>query len=125
MTFNDIFYQATGNKPFPYQEQFATAETCPALVHIPTGMGKTAMAILGWLWRRRYANPEVALHTPRRLIYCLPMRVLVEQTYRVTGEWLGKLNLLGQPGEGNVSLQLLMGGEIERIGIPFPRPIPF
>ncbi len=24
------------------------------LVDVPTGLGKTAMAVLGWLWRRRF-----------------------------------------------------------------------
>lgn len=28
--------------------------TLPELVDVPTGMGKTAMAMLGWLWRRRF-----------------------------------------------------------------------
>jgi hypothetical protein len=43
------------------------------------GLGKTAAAILAWLWRRRFATEQVRAQTPRRLVYCLPMRVLVEQ----------------------------------------------
>ncbi|MCP9448558.1 MAG: hypothetical protein NNA21_00650 [Nitrospira sp.] len=52
------------------------------LVYVPTGLGKTAMVVLGWLWRRRFhPNEEIRKTTPRRLVYCLPMRVLVEQTH--------------------------------------------
>lgn len=113
MNFAHFFKQATGNSPFPFQEQFATSEQWPTLIHVPTGMGKTAMAILGWLWRRR-EDSGMASRTPRRLIYCLPMRVLVEQTYQLAERWLHNVGLLGPPGEGKVSLHLLMGGEIER-----------
>lgn len=45
------FQQATGDTPFPFQARFAGGETLPQLVHVPTGLGKTAMAVLGWLWR--------------------------------------------------------------------------
>jgi CRISPR-associated endonuclease/helicase Cas3 len=30
--------------------------------------------VLAWLWRRRFAGQQVRLATPRRLVYCLPMR---------------------------------------------------
>ena len=49
--FTALFHRATGNpKPFPYQAAFATADKLPELVHAPTGAGKTATAILGWVW---------------------------------------------------------------------------
>ena len=73
-----LFRKATGRPdatPFPFQERFANAEQLPELVHAPTGSGKTAMAVLGWSWRYLSGKP-----TPRRLVYCLPMMVLVEQT---------------------------------------------
>lgn len=44
------FQQATGYKPYPFQMRFACAPL-PKLVNVPTGLGKTAMAVLGWLWR--------------------------------------------------------------------------
>lgn len=41
------------------------------------------------------AGDELQKQTPRRLVYCLPMRVLVEQTRDNTVRWLQNLGLLG------------------------------
>lgn len=109
MTFNsfdDFFLKATGEQRFPYQAEFANAPELFELVHAPTGAGKTATAILGWLWRRRYAAEQVCASTPRRLVYCLPMRVLVEQTRDAASDWLSRLGLADQ-----VKVHVLMGGE--------------
>jgi hypothetical protein len=57
--FADCFEAATGHEPFPYQRRLAKADELPTLLNIPTGCGKTAAVILGWLWRRRFASPEV------------------------------------------------------------------
>ena len=46
----------------------------------PTGTGKTATAILGWLWRRKHGTPTQRVEAGHRLVFCLPMRTLVEQT---------------------------------------------
>ena len=112
-SFDEWFKRATGNDPFPYQRRFAEAKKVPQLVDVPTGLGKTAMAALGWLWRRRFADEETRKATPRRLVYCLPMRVLVEQTYDNATKWLRNLELLGEPSQGKVSMHVLMGGEDE------------
>ena len=112
-TFDVVFKRATGNEPFPYQRRLAQGETMPALLDVPTGAGKTAAAVLGWLWRRRYADAETRVATPRRLVYCLPMRVLVEQTADECRKWLGNLGILdnedGSTPEG-ISVHILMGG---------------
>lgn len=71
---------ANGHDPYPFQMRLALGEQLPELIDVPTGMGKTDAVVLGWLWRRRFAGQEVREATPRRLVYCLPMRVLVEQT---------------------------------------------
>ncbi|MEM4412902.1 MAG: hypothetical protein QXD59_01350 [Candidatus Caldarchaeum sp.] len=47
--FERWFQQATGEAPFLFQVRFACKEPLPQLVHVPTGLGKTAMAVLGWL----------------------------------------------------------------------------
>ncbi len=110
MTYDAFFKQATKlpekQGPFPYQARLAE-EPWPDLLDAPTGMGKTAGVTLAWLYKRRMlADPD----TPRRLIWCLPMRVLVEQTQREVCHWLQNLDLAGEPGDGKVSVHLLMGG---------------
>src|ERR1041384_2711367 len=94
MTFVSFFSAATDTEPFPYQIRFATEAELPDLVEAPTGAGKTATAVLGWLWRRRH-HPDTGIraNTPRRLVFCLPMRTLVEQTHRVARSWLERLQL--------------------------------
>src|SRR5580692_6852682 len=87
-SFKKFFQTATGGRePYPYQERFAEAEPMPHLLRAPTGAGKTATAVLGWLWRLASNKPN----TPRRLVYCLPMRVLVEQSQREAEKWIDQL----------------------------------
>src|SRR5690606_5401544 len=88
----------------------------------PTGSGKTAAAILAWLWRR-FFHPEESVRsaTPRRLVYCLPMRVLVEQTYATAQDVLARLREHGIFETGShhqdelteVDAYQLLGGEID------------
>jgi CRISPR-associated endonuclease/helicase Cas3 len=120
--FGEFFKKATGNTRYPYQDRFATSKELHQLMNIPTGLGKTAAVILGWLWRRRFAPEEVRRHTPRRLVYCLPMRVLVEQTHRQAVTWMRNLGILCSEIEADsygpdfanpegVTVHMLMGGE--------------
>lgn len=104
-TFHDFFRQAMGGgddrwtSPYPYQTRFATQAAFPHLLRVPTGAGKTATAILGWLYHwKTWPND-----TPRRLVYCLPMRVLVEQSEREARRWIANLKL-------NIAVHVLMGG---------------
>jgi len=110
-----FFSHATnGLKPYPYQCRLAE-HRWPDLLDIPTGLGKTAAVTLAWLWKRGWRiGGERALpasDTPRRLVWCLPMRVLVEQTATNVEGWLRNLGCLGGLGEGRISVHLLMGGE--------------
>lgn len=107
MEYTNFFHKATGHEPYPYQRHLAE-DTWPEILNIPTGLGKTAAVTLAWLWRRRENNKA---DLPRRLVWCLPMRVLVEQTYDNIRQWLKNLDIHGEPGDGQVSLHLLMGGE--------------
>lgn len=59
--FDDFFKLATGRDRYSYQRAFAEDGEVPDLLNVPTGVGKTATAILGWLYRRR-TRPE---STPR------------------------------------------------------------
>jgi len=93
-SYTTFFRNATDNEPYDYQARLALEQRLPELLTIPTGLGKTAAVVLAWLWRRRFADGAVRDTTPRRLVYCLPMRVLVEQVYTETIRWLARLDLL-------------------------------
>jgi len=49
-SFDGWLTRATDNDPFPYQRRFATEGKIAELVDVPTGLGKTAVVVLGWLW---------------------------------------------------------------------------
>src|SRR6266571_2143596 len=98
--FGQFFQAATGNRPHGYQARIAR-DGLPSVVGAPTGTGKTGI-VLAWLWRRLYADPG---STPRRLVYALPQRSLVEQVAGEAGRWLANLGLTGQ-----VALHVVMGG---------------
>lgn len=109
-TFDELFRAATKKDPYPWQRQFAVSDELPYLVRVPTGCGKTAAAVLGWLYRRRFhPQPSVRSATPRRLVYCLPMRVLVEQTFDAVRAWVAGLGL-----EGPLPVYRLMGGALAK-----------
>ena len=112
-SFPEFFEKATGNRPFPYQCQLAQRHY--DVVEVPTGLGKTAAAILAWLWRRHGGSSEQRLSAPRRLVYCLPMRVLVEQTLASARGWLDRLGLADKVG-----VFQLMGGDTEDEWQRFP-----
>ena len=95
-----FFKAATGGSysPYDYQSRLALGEgdsrntgtDCHSqLINIPTGLGKTAAVVLAWLWNR-VAQPDAAARNawPRRLVYCLPMRTLVEQTAGEVKKWI-------------------------------------
>lgn len=108
MNFDQFFQTATGNTPYPYQCRLARGEQngrsqsdllgdpdgCHSrLINIPTGLGKTGAVVLAWLWNRvvqieNRKSEIVNRQWPRRLVYCLPMRTLVEQTHREVRRWL-------------------------------------
>jgi len=122
MSFDDFFKAATANTPYGYQCRLACGPSarldrpdtlrngtgCQSqLINIPTGLGKTAAVVLAWLWNR-VAHPDSAHRDtwPRRLVICLPMRTLVEQTEAAAVTWLEALNL-----SDIVGVHVLMGGE--------------
>jgi CRISPR-associated endonuclease/helicase Cas3 len=115
MLFHELFSIATRKaSPYPFQTLLA-GKAWPDLLDVPTGMGKTAAVTLAWLWKRGWRQGErgaaIDDTTPRRLIWCLPMRVLVEQTQENIQTWLDNLGIGSNPGSGKVSVHVLMGGE--------------
>ena len=84
MNFAEFFRAATGYEPFDYQCRLAEGEhssvpthstlnsqpsttDCRSLViHIPTGLGKTAAVVLAWLWNRlQMRNPKSEIGNPK------------------------------------------------------------
>lgn len=120
----DVYFQTATREtaPYDYQCRLACGEqnnrckvdwlsngtNCESkLINIPTGLGKTASVVLAWLWNRvQLGNTE----WPCRLVYCLPMRSLVDQTEEKMLEWLANLKSAGTfPAE--IGVHVLMGGE--------------
>jgi CRISPR-associated endonuclease/helicase Cas3 len=115
-SYAEFFHELTGNPAYPYQERLGT-EPWPALLDVPTGLGKTAAIVVAWLWKRLQGDRD----TPRRLVYCLPMRVLVEQTVRNAREWVKSSTeafaTLGRPAP---RVETLVGGTVETAWVLHP-----
>ncbi|WP_017305202.1 CRISPR-associated helicase Cas3' [Spirulina subsalsa] len=109
--FSHWFRDITSFEPFPYQIALAERPKLPQFLDAPTGAGKTAAIALAWLWRRKQRPRE----TPRRLVYCLPMRSLVEQTTRNIQQWLTE-----SQESNTVQLHQFMGGSIDRTWVIQP-----
>ena len=116
--FDLVFEKATMHNPHEYQKRIACGErnqlsddawmlkgsACNSmLIDAPTGFGKTSAVVLAWLWNRAMKRGN---DWPRRLVYCLPMRTLVEQTVANSKQWVERLRL-----SKSVSIHKLMGGE--------------
>lgn len=108
MDYSEFFATTFGGaEPFEYQRRLAS-EPWPSLVDVPTGLGKTAAVTLAWLYKRLQRDAD----TPRRLVYCLPMRVLVEQTCESIRQWLDASRPLFEARAlPSPELHVLMGGQ--------------
>ena len=76
----------TDAQPDPWQQALMNS-AWPKVLIAPTGSGKTAAVTLGWAAHRLRSPHEI----PRRLVWCLPMRTLVEQTAEAIRGWLDRL----------------------------------
>jgi len=107
--YRQFFESVTGHRPFPYQERLGV-EPWPDLVDVPTGLGKTAAVVVAWLWKHSRHDRT----TPRRLVYCLPMRVLVEQTLSSVESWLNRARpVFEESGIAPPASFVLLGGRAE------------
>ncbi len=97
--------------PREWQEALARDEVPRSrVIRIPTGYGKTLGVLGAWLYHRVERKDD---RWPRRLIWTLPMRVLVEQTADEVRKCLDRLQLLWQSASDHrakVGVHLLMGG---------------
>lgn len=106
----DDYYRAamglsSDQQAFDYQRQMLEAESPFEVIAVPTGCGKTGALIVSWLYRRRELG-----RGPRRLIYALPMRSLVEQTHQVALSIRKNLGL----GPEDLEISMLIGGTPNR-----------
>jgi hypothetical protein len=110
MTYETLFHLATGfAAPRPWQAELAAQDACRnRLINIPTGLGKTEAVALAWLWHRMIRGDE---RWPRRLVWCLPMRVLVEQTVDRIEAMLRRLSAADGSKSDEISVHQLMGGD--------------
>ena len=109
MDASTLYRRALGADLHPDRWQVALAtDAWPRVLVAPTGSGKTAAVTLGWA-AHRLRDPD---NTPRRLVWCLPMRTLVEQTADAVEGWFGKL--AASDGNGRLprpaDVHVLMGG---------------
>ncbi len=111
--FQSFFLIALGNNSCPYEYQQALAENdWPDALIAPTGLGKTAAVVLSWAWK--HISPDHH-KPPRRLVYCLPMRTLVDQTAHNVRKWLERLYEVNSDWRSclpdpNTNIHILMGG---------------
>ncbi len=89
-TFEDLFRHLSGHaEPHHWQGTLGADTTCSnRLIRIPTGFGKTLGVLASWIFHRLVRQDAT---WPRRLVWCLPMRVLVEQTEQEARAALGRL----------------------------------
>ncbi|WP_277751673.1 type I-G CRISPR-associated helicase/endonuclease Cas3g [Prescottella subtropica] len=105
-----MFTAATGHSPYPYQERVAAGDSLPEVIDVPPGYGKTAAAVLAWLWFRQFHPDSGARNrTARRLVVALPMRTLTRQTVDAVEKWLTDLGIAD-----DVTVDLLIGGMTDR-----------
>ena len=102
--FDHRFASLTGNAPFPWQRALyarLVAGDIPANCDLPTGLGKTSV-IAVWLLAR-----AAGARLPRRLVYVVNRRTVVDQT---TEEILRVRERLGSIGvQGELAVSTLRG----------------
>jgi len=91
-------------QPRDWQAILGTDESIGSrLIRIPTGVGKTEAVLGAWSYHRIQRDDGV---WPTRLVWCLPMRVLVEQTKEVAKDLAAQMPEHRRPG-----VFVAMGGE--------------
>ena len=104
--------------PYPWQRRLYAAlarGAVPDAVDIPTGLGKTAAVLLALLARLEY--PAL----PRRIVYVVDRRAIVDQTAEVVRTWIARIGTLpslrrafdacaAHRAERSVGLGVLRGG---------------
>ncbi len=118
------FESICGWSPHAWQAALGEVAECDnRLIRIPTGMGKTEGVFAAWLFHsvgpafqpdRSKGQPGKAdvRGWPQRLVWCLPMRVLVEQTVERCRAMIDRwADAAGVVESNRPRVHVLMGGE--------------
>jgi CRISPR-associated endonuclease/helicase Cas3 len=90
--------------PHEWQTELMREPNCrDRIIRIPTGLGKTEGVLAAWSFHRICNGDE---SWPRRLVWCLPMRVLVEQTEHAARTLVERMPAANRP-----DVYVAMGGE--------------
>jgi CRISPR-associated endonuclease/helicase Cas3 len=116
LDFDYWFKRVLGYTPYPYQSQLASANRLPDVIQAPTGAGKTATAIMPWMWRKLEATPEINQSTPTRLVIVEPQRTLTEQIFADAKKWRTAAGW----DDKKLHVQLMQGGAVNREWVKFP-----
>jgi CRISPR-associated endonuclease/helicase Cas3 len=105
MHFQKLFEQLTGNPPFPWQEALYqrfisdVPNNIPSSCKLPTGLGKTSVVAVWLLALATQPN-----RIPRRLVYVVNRRTVVDQTTLEVEKY--RRALIDQPGLNQVRERL-------------------
>ncbi len=102
----DVWFSGlTGHSvPRNWQSELARQSACRnRFIRIPTGLGKTEGVLAAWSYHKLN---RCDVTWPVRLVWCLPMRVLVEQTIEVAKTLFERI-----PQDIRPKVHSLMGGE--------------
>ena len=88
ITFSDAFEALTGHRPFPWQEKMYNEHLVkgnpPPCCNLPTGLGKTAIMPIWLIALATMGNNKTVAgeRLPRRLVYVVNRRTVVDQATR-------------------------------------------
>ncbi len=117
MNFKKHFELLTGNEPFPWQQKLYSEfieRRCRDACPIPTGLGKTSIIAIWILALAHHARNGTLTSFPRRLVYVVNRRTVVDQSTR---EAVAMREALDKPELREITdaLQLL---QVQDDGIP-------
>ena len=108
--FSDDFLRLTGHSPMRWQhrlfDQFVDGKI-PAALDLPTGLGKTSVMAI-WVLARTLATEFALKSIPRRLVYVVDRRAVVDQA---TAE-AEKLRTALEAGARHLKERLRLGGTL-------------
>ncbi len=120
--FGDVFVALMGKRPFLWQcrlfRRFLESDI-PSALDLPTGLGKTSVMAI-WLLARALAREDVRKGIPRRLVYIVDRRAVVDQATEeaeklrqaVNGDAAYLSEALGL-GSGSLPISTLRGAYVD------------